>query len=259
MTATSENEQSEAKSQSPSIAKLATALAKVQGVIEKASKDKNNLFFKAKYATLTGVWDACREHLSAHEIAVIQCPSSDGSAKVSVETTLVHSSGEWIRSAITLTAMPLKPGAGITPQSIGSAMTYARRYALASMVGITPDEDDDGNAASGRAPRAAAPRAAAPKPKPAPKPNASQIKRLYTIATNSDWTHDHVHKMIENHGLKSTKDLTIAQYNDLVTLIERNPRTPAPKAPPDNPLPSPDAEPSEFEKFGEVNSPQVVQ
>lgn len=127
---------------SPSLAKLGAALSKAQGEIAGAAKDKTNPHFKSAYADLASVWDACREPLSKHELAVIQAPSANGRS-VTVETTLVHSSGEWISDSLTMTAQQ------DTPQAIGSCITYARRYALSAMVGVAP-EDDDGNAASQR-------------------------------------------------------------------------------------------------------------
>jgi hypothetical protein len=125
---------------SASIAALAAALAKAQGELTGASKDSLNPHFKNKYADLSAVWDACRPALSKHGIAVVQSPSAEG-PRVTLTTLLVHSSGEWIEAALEMTAQQN------TPQGIGSCITYARRYALASMVGVAP-EDDDGNAAS---------------------------------------------------------------------------------------------------------------
>ncbi len=127
---------------SASIARLACALAKAQSEMTGASKDSLNPHFKSKYADLAAIWDACRGPLSRHELAVVQLPSAIGSI-VTVTTLLVHSSGEYIGEALTLTATQ------DTPQGVGSAITYGRRYGLASLVGIAP-EDDDGNAASGR-------------------------------------------------------------------------------------------------------------
>lgn len=127
---------------SPAIGKLADALAKAQGVIKPAEKDRENPHFHSKYATLDACWAACRDALSKHGLSVVQLPSSDG-AKVSVTTVLAHSSGEWISSTVTMIA---KDG---SPQSIGSALTYGRRYGLCSAVGVAPEEDDDGNAAQG--------------------------------------------------------------------------------------------------------------
>lgn len=130
--------------QSDSIAALAAALAKAQGAIKPAIKDSNNPHFKSRYADLASVWDACREPLSENGLAVIQTTDEvpDGSAVLLV-TTLVHSSGEWIAGRLRLN--PVKAD----PQGMGSAITYARRYALAAIVGIAPD-DDDGEAAQGR-------------------------------------------------------------------------------------------------------------
>lgn len=128
--------------QSESIAALAAALAKAQGEIKGAAKDTANPFFKSKYADLASVWEACRAELTKNGLSVIQT-TDDGGNGITVVTTLAHSSGEWIRGRLTM--RPVKDD----PQGVGSAITYARRYALAAIVGVAP-EDDDGNAASGR-------------------------------------------------------------------------------------------------------------
>jgi hypothetical protein len=128
--------------QSQEIGKLAAALAKAQGRITGALKDASNPFFKSKYADLANTWDACRAALSENELAVIQVPESDDSG-VYVITTLAHSSGEWVRSRLRLHPKD------DSPQAMGSAITYGRRYALAAAVGVA-QIDDDGNAASGR-------------------------------------------------------------------------------------------------------------
>lgn len=126
---------------SPEIKALAAAMAKAQPKIKGAIKDSNNPFFKTKYADLASVWDACREALSDNGFSVIQGASAAGrTAKIT--TMLLHSSGEWVRDILEMTAVDEKP------QSIGSAITYGRRYALAAIVGVCP-EDDDGAAASG--------------------------------------------------------------------------------------------------------------
>lgn len=123
---------------------LAGALAKAQGEIAGATKDKTNPHFKSSYADLASVRDACRDPLSKAGIAVLQPVLSDG-PRVTVTTLLAHASGEWISTDLTMAA------GQNTPQAIGSCITYARRYALASMVGVAP-EDDDGNAASQQSP-----------------------------------------------------------------------------------------------------------
>jgi hypothetical protein len=155
--------------QSAGIGALAAALAKAQGAMTGAKRDSENPFFRSSYADLASVWDACRGPLSANGLSVIQTTEAEGDC-VTVVTTLAHASGEWVRGRLAMT--PVKAD----PQGVGSALTYARRYALAAIVGIAP-EDDDGNAASRpdhpaawRTPPAPTPRAATPEPTPATAP-----------------------------------------------------------------------------------------
>jgi hypothetical protein len=127
---------------SEEIKELAGALSAAQGQIQHAAKDSANPFFKSSYADLASVWDAIRGPLSKNGLSVMQLPSADG-PKVTITTILAHASGQWIASDLTVTS---KDG---TPQAVGSAITYARRYALQSVAGVAPD-DDDGNGAQGR-------------------------------------------------------------------------------------------------------------
>lgn len=127
---------------SESIKELAAALAKAQGAIEGAKKDSKNPFYKSSYADLASVWDACRKPLSDNGLCVVQTIDQHDTGAY-LETTLMHSSGEWVSSTIAIN--PVKND----PQGVGSAITYMRRYGLQAMVGIAP-EDDDGNAASGK-------------------------------------------------------------------------------------------------------------
>ena len=126
---------------SESITNLATALAKAQSLIKPAIYDSNNPHFRSRYASLTSVMEACRDALSANQIAVIQDAEVNDKA-VTVTTMLLHASGEFISSSLSM------PFAQATPQAIGSSLTYAKRYSLSSLVGITSDEDDDGEAGS---------------------------------------------------------------------------------------------------------------
>jgi hypothetical protein len=128
--------------QSESIAALAAALSKAQAEITGALKDSSNLFFKSKYADLASCWDACRKQLAANNLAVIQTTEVTEGGTVLV-TTLAHSSGEWMRG--TLPVVTKDNG----PQAQGSGITYARRYALAAIVGLA-QIDDDAEAAQGR-------------------------------------------------------------------------------------------------------------
>lgn len=128
--------------QSDTIKDLATALAKAQGEIEGAKKNSANPFFKSKYADLAECWDACRGPLAKNGLCLFQNPIVQ-EGKVVVEGLLMHSSGEWLKGQL-----DMAPKA-FDPQSIGSTITYARRYQLCAMVGIAP-EDDDGEGEMGR-------------------------------------------------------------------------------------------------------------
>jgi hypothetical protein len=128
--------------QSEQIGELFGALAKAQGLIAGAAKDSANPFFKSKYADLASIWNACRDALSQNGLAVVQTiiVAEDGESYLS--TTLGHSSGQWMRSFL---SVKVKDGARNELQELGACLTYLRRYALAAIVGVAPDEDDDGN------------------------------------------------------------------------------------------------------------------
>ena len=127
---------------SDSINELALALSKAQGALRGALKDSANPFFKSRYADLASVWEACREALAANGLAVIQSPSAQTQV-VTVETLLTHASGQWVQGSVSCVAKD------DGPQAVGSAITYLRRYALQSFVGVAP-EDDDAERAQGR-------------------------------------------------------------------------------------------------------------
>lgn len=118
---------------------LATALAAAQGQMEGAKKDTANPFHKSKYADLASVWEAIRGPLSANGLSVVQLVTEAPAGFVGLTTILLHSSGQQISSTF---HMPVKDANN--PQAVGSALTYARRYALSALVGVAP-EDDDGN------------------------------------------------------------------------------------------------------------------
>jgi hypothetical protein len=130
--------------QSENINELAAALSKAQGEISPAIKDNVNPHFKSKYADLNSVWNACRQPLSKNGLAIIQTMGHDDKGHLQLITTLVHSSGQWIKSHLPIVTQ--KNDA----QGIGSALTYMRRYSLSAIVGIAPDEDDDGESAMNR-------------------------------------------------------------------------------------------------------------
>ncbi|NLI74883.1 MAG: hypothetical protein GX442_00410 [Candidatus Riflebacteria bacterium] len=146
---------------SQAIGKISEALAKAQGQMKPAVFDAANPHFKSKYASLAAIMDACRAALSANSVAVVQGTSVEEN-RVVVSTMLVHGSGEWIRDSLSIKLVREDA------QAIGSAITYARRYSLASMVGIVADEDDDAENAVGRNGNGSVPN---------PKPVLTRIKK----------------------------------------------------------------------------------
>ncbi len=217
--------------QSEQINELSKALSTAQGQMSFAKKDSRNPFFKSSYADLSSVWDACREPLTSNGLSVIQTfdANHDG-GEVIVVTTLAHQSGQWISSRL---KMPLVKK---DPQGLGSAITYGRRYSLAAIVGVIADEDDDGNAATGKPANKPAP---TPQPTPAPTPapagpvmvTPAQLKKLNTVMTNQGVT-DREHKLaIINGWLKKRsmaeittgKDLTKDQASILIDHLESEP------------------------------------
>ena len=125
---------------SESITNLAKALAVFHTHVGKVSKDAKNPFFKSKYASLPNILEAIREPLEKSGVVVSQFPSGVNG----LSTILIHSeSGEWMEDTYTMPVAKQND-----PQAVGSAITYARRYALAASLGLNVDEDDDGNAAA---------------------------------------------------------------------------------------------------------------
>jgi hypothetical protein len=129
---------------SPAVEALAAALHAVQGQITGVLKDSRNPHFKTKYASLAAVLDTARPALQEAGLAVVQAPGPIHDGKLSLTTMILHgASGQWLRSTgqIALT----KQG----PQETGSAITYARRYGLMSLLGL-PAVDDDAEEATER-------------------------------------------------------------------------------------------------------------
>tara|TARA_Y100000748_G_C15495250_1_gene488009 strand:- start:1926 stop:2390 length:465 start_codon:yes stop_codon:yes gene_type:complete len=121
---------------SDNIEKLADALSKAQSEMKGAQKKSTNPFFKSSYADLHTCIEASFPYLTKHGLSVIQGNDVDERGSFYVTTMLLHSSGQWIKSKL---KMPIsKPDA----QGVGATITYARRFALSAMVGISQYDDD---------------------------------------------------------------------------------------------------------------------
>ena len=124
---------------SDDIGELATALAIAQGQIEDASKGSINPHFRSKYADLAAVRSVIREPLAANGLSIVQTPKTVQGG-VDVTTLLLHKSGQWISSSLFM------PSGKMDAHGLGSAISYARRYSIMSILSLAA-EDDDGNAA----------------------------------------------------------------------------------------------------------------
>lgn len=129
---------------SDSIKQIAASLVAAQSAITFAGKNAKNPHFKNNYADLTAVIDAVKPALNEAGIVFLQTASPSEDGRLHLTTRLLHSSGEWIEDTA-VCPLPKQD-----PQGFGSAMTYLRRYSLASMIGLYQD-DDDGEAARPRA------------------------------------------------------------------------------------------------------------
>ena len=129
------------ESHSPTIGALGEALSKAQGVMSNGAKDKQGYGYK--YMTLGNLMDIVRPALANNGLSIIQTHEliKGTTPSVVTYTTLLHSSGEWFKSAIEL---PIKPMAQLSPaQMIGINCTYGRRYAVQAIFFICSEEDTD--------------------------------------------------------------------------------------------------------------------
>lgn len=221
----------ERPTQSENLNELAAALAKAQAEMKPAEKNRVNPFFKSSYADLESVWNACREPLSKSGLSVLQIPTVTKNGLV-LRTRLLHISGQWIECSYPVS--PTKPD----PQSLGSAVSYARRYSLAPMVGVVT-EDDDGNGGStttddknkkatqtppNKPPQTPPPAKSDAKQSPVSSLSEKQIARLFAIAGSNGWSNTDVKNLsIEKFKKDSTKKLFRKEYDELVAWIEKNP------------------------------------
>lgn len=134
---------------SDSIAKLSEALSRAQGELKPAPLNSTNPFLKNRYADLGSVIEAARPVLARHGLSVTQLVNGDGE-RIGVETVLAHATGEWISETVSLALSDEKGKSGA--QVAGSIITYLRRYALAAILGMYADEDNDVHKAEGGRP-----------------------------------------------------------------------------------------------------------
>ena len=190
---------------SDAIDQLATALCKAQGEFSVARKDKNNPFFKSKYADFESVVAASRPALCAHGLSVIQSIIFEDANHYLV-TILLHSSGQWIKSK----AQHNPAKADI--QSLSSYNTYLKRMCYSSLLGIVcSNEDDDGEVAT-------APLRQAPTnnfhQNMTGRINETQLEIVNSL---SETTRE---KILEFNKINSLNELTVEQYDKIMTMLK---------------------------------------
>lgn len=130
---------------SETIANLAASLVAAQADLRAVGKDSVNPHFKNRYASLDAIVETTRPVLAKHGLAVVQGASpivDEHTLALSVETMLVHKSGEWLSNVAVV------PVSKMDAQGAGGALTYGRRYGLSALLSLATDEDDDGNTAA---------------------------------------------------------------------------------------------------------------
>ncbi len=132
---------------SEKIGAIAQAIVKAQAEMPKLLADSDNPYYKSKYIALADLIKEVRPILAKHGLAVIQGVSGDGDKAVIITTRIIHESGEWIEESFTMPVVA-KGSKEATPQDYGAAVTYARRYSLAGILGVASEEDDDANSIS---------------------------------------------------------------------------------------------------------------
>lgn len=148
---------------SESIVEISKAMAKFQSEVKQPFKDANNPFFKSKYVPLESVVESITSIAPKHGISFVQWASNDDTGRVGVSTMIMHTSGEYIEFD------PVFMNADKnTAQGAGALISYLKRYSLSAVFGITSDQDDDGNQASGNT----------SKPKQQPKAKPEQIANV---------------------------------------------------------------------------------
>lgn len=192
---------------SESIKNLAIALSKFQSEVENPKNTADNPFYHSKYAPLQDVLNTVRPLLSKHGLSVIQSPAGDGQS-VSITTLLIHESGEWIEfDPLILKAEKM------TPQGAGSAITYGRRYALSAVLGISSEDDDDGNSLE--------------TPQQAQKQQRKQltdkqVKRLYAIANSVGVSVEDVKRVLmRDYSKTQAADLTKQEYDEICERLQK--------------------------------------
>ena len=187
---------------------ICKAFVKFQSEFKGMKPDSSNPFFKSTYISLDGILETTRPILAKNGLAVIQEATGDGEY-IFVKTKLIHESGEMIETEI----LKMKPQKN-DPQSMGSCITYSKRYQLAALLGICECIDDDANTATygNNSPDQS---------KSNGKLSAKQVGRLLAIGLKAGIKEPEIKKVIKaEFGKDKIEDLSIEDYNSICSRLE---------------------------------------
>lgn len=193
---------------SENINELAAALAKAQAEMKNARLNKVNPHFKSRYADLAEIRDTVTPALAKNGIAVVNGMDTAENG-IQVVTRLIHASGQWVESRF--------PIAYDKPQTMGSAITYGKRYNLSAIVNIAADDDDDANAANDRA--VSSPASATI--------SADQFRTLQDLIEKTGTDEAKLLAFVKAEDLES---MTVAQFRTAETALRKKLNTPKPEA-----------------------------
>lgn len=184
------------------------AFVKFQSEFKGMKPDSSNPFFKSTYISLDGILETVRPILAKNGLAVIQEATGDGDY-IFVKTKLIHESGEMIETEV----LKMKPQKN-DPQSMGSCITYSKRYQLAALLGICECIDDDANIATygNNSPD---------QHKSNGKLSPKQVGRLLAIGLKAGIKEPEIKKVIKaEFGKDKIEDLSIEDYNSVCSRLE---------------------------------------
>ena len=187
---------------------ICKAFVKFQSEFKGMKPDSSNPFFKSTYISLDGILETVRPILAKNGLAVIQEATGDGDY-IFVKTKLIHESGEMIETEV----LKMKPQKN-DPQSMGSCITYSKRYQLAALLGISECIDDDANIATYG-------NSSPDQSKSTGKLSAKQVGRLLAIGLKAGIKEPEIKKVIKaEFGKDKIEDLSIEAYNSICSRLE---------------------------------------
>lgn len=197
---------------SGAIGDLAKALAAAQSEIESVTADRTGQLGhrKYKYADLNACLVAVRAVLPKHGLAIVQRSLPSDGDLVRLETILMHESDQWIGSELCIKV------ANPTAQSIGSAITYARRYSLTSMLGLSVEDDDGKSAATPQAQHTGTTVDASPQ-----KVNEITRNRITRACQDLDWSPEKLSEVLNKNGVAKLADMTQQDAAEFAGALEK--------------------------------------